>query len=109
MMQFDDDRPRLSQGTPDAGPLPRSLGKALGVALGAALLVATFMLSMIVFAVLAVIGVLAWTYLWWKTRDLRRQMREHPAGGHVIDGEARREPPFRDPGDPGPNAGRPVD
>ena len=26
-------------------------------------------------------------HLWWKTRALRRQMREHPPGGRVMDGE----------------------
>jgi len=26
-------------------------------------------------------------YLWWKTRDLRKQMRNHPFGDEVIAGE----------------------
>lgn len=92
-MQYDSERPRLAappiQGD---GPLQRTVAKVLGVVLGAALLVAVFMLSVVVFAVVAVVGVLAFAYLWWQTRELRRRMRERPPGGHVIEGESRREP-----------------
>ncbi len=48
-------------------------------------------------------GAVALGYLWWRTRDLRKQMREHPAGnvvieGEVIEGEVIREVDFRDVG-----------
>lgn len=61
--------------------------------------------SLVVVAVVAVAGVLIWGYVWWKTRALRRQMRdamaaqaagatgtgETPAAsGQVIEGEAVR-------------------
>jgi HAMP domain-containing protein len=54
------------------------------------LLALGFMFSLIVFAVIAVIGLALWGYVRWKTRKLRRAMREQAAGnnGHVIDGEA---------------------
>ena len=57
----------------------------------AVLLVAAFTFSLLVLAILATVGVLVWGYLWWKTRELRKQMREQPLGGRVIEGEAIRE------------------
>ncbi len=62
------------------------------------MLVAAFTLSLLVFALLATIGLLVWGYVWWKTRELRRQMRERPPGGRVIEGETIRdtEPDNRD-------------
>ena len=57
----------------------------------AVLLVAAFTFSLLVLAILAIVGVLVWGYLWWKTRDLRRQIREQPPGGRVIEGEAIRD------------------
>lgn len=72
------------------------------IALGAAL-----MFSLVFFAVVAVAGLIFWLYIWWKTRALRRQMREQAAqqggdqpfaaqasgpeaSGDVIEGEAVR-------------------
>ena len=57
----------------------------------ALLLVAAFTFSLVLFAVLVVVGLLVWTYLWWKTRALRKQMRERPPGGRVIEGEVIRD------------------
>ncbi len=69
--------------------------KALGVVLGAVLLTAALLFSVVVFAVLAVGGLLVLGYLWWKTRDLRRQMRqqmrEQPPDGSIIEGEVIRK------------------
>jgi hypothetical protein len=47
-------------------------------------------------AVLVAVGLLGVGYLWWKTRDLRRQMRERPPGGRVIEGEVIRDTASRD-------------
>ncbi len=66
-------------------------GKVLTFASAAVLLVVAFMFSLLVFAILATGGLLVWGYLWWKTRELRRQMRERPPGGRVIEGEATRD------------------
>ena len=50
------------------------------------------MFSVLLFAVVATVGVVAWGYLWWRTRELRRRMRDRPPGGGVvIEGEVIRE------------------
>ena len=67
------------------------LSKVLTFALAAVLLVVAFTFSLLVFAILVTGVLLVWGYLWWKTRELRRQMRERPPGGRVIEGEAIRE------------------
>lgn len=55
---------------------------------GLALLVLGFMFSVVLLAVVAVAGLGIWSYVWWKTRKLRRAMREQAPNGQVIDGEA---------------------
>ena len=91
-MRMDERRLRLEGGAGrrrvDAAGL---LGKVATIAAGAILLVAVFMFSLLVFAIVAAGVSLAWGYLWWKTRDLRAQMRERPTGERVIEGEVIRE------------------
>jgi len=58
------------------------------------------MFSMLLVAVVLTAGALAWGYLWWKTRELRKQIRMHSSGdivnetkvieGEVIEGEVIR-------------------
>ena len=67
------------------------LAKALAVVAGAALLVVALMFSLVIFAVLIIGATMLVGYLWWKTRDLRKQMRERPPGGHIIEGEVVHE------------------
>jgi ABC-type bacteriocin/lantibiotic exporter with double-glycine peptidase domain len=80
-------------------PLPNQpgpLGKLLALIFGAILLVLGFMFSLVILAVAAVVGLVAFGYFWWKTRELRRILREQqaaaasarPAGGEVFEGEA---------------------
>lgn len=57
-------------------PEPSLLGRILGIAAGAVLLVAALMFSVVVFAFALAAGLLVWGWLWWKTREVRRQMRE---------------------------------
>jgi hypothetical protein len=70
---------------------PGLLGKVATIAAGAVLLVAVFMVSLLVFAIVATGVSLVGGYLWWKTRDLRNQLRERPTGERVIEGEVIRE------------------
>jgi O-antigen/teichoic acid export membrane protein len=80
--------------------VPGVLGKVLAIAAGIVVMAAAFVFSILVFAVIAVAGLLLWAYLWWKTRELRKHLRERPPGGHTIEGvvirevdiEAEREP-----------------
>jgi uncharacterized protein HemX len=71
--------------------------KAL-VAIGGALMVASaFVLSLVFLAVGLVVVLTVGGYLWWQTRELRKQMRARmqarsppPATGEVIEGEVIR-------------------
>jgi hypothetical protein len=44
--------------------------------------------SIALFAVVLTVGAIVWGYLWWKTRDLRRAMREH-MNAHTADSGMR--------------------
>lgn len=86
-MSLDEDRHRLGGGAQFGVSGPGILGKLVTIVAGVLLLAAAFMLSLLVFAVVAVVALGVFGYFWWKTRELRRQMREHPPGGRVIEGE----------------------
>ena len=86
------------------GQPPGPLAKVVTFLLGAALLVVGFMFSLVALAVVAVGAVLAGTWFWWKTRALRREMREQmrqqqpsgaseqqPFAGRIIEGEVIRD------------------
>lgn len=83
-----DDRPRE----------PGLLAKMVALLGGAALVVLGFMFSLVLIAVAVVLVAGVWAYLWWKTRELRRRLREAqaaapaeaPRGGQVFDGESAR-------------------
>jgi len=64
------------------------LRKAFALLAGAILLILGFMASVVVFAIVAVLGLALWGYVWWKTRKLRQTMQAQAPGGQVIDGEA---------------------
>ena len=66
-------------------------------------LVLAFTFSLVFLAVVAVAGLLVWGYVWWKTRELRRRIKDQmqnppfeqptvePEGeGEIIEGEAVR-------------------
>jgi hypothetical protein len=75
---------------------PGLLGRILTAVASATVLVAVLTFSLVIFATVAAIALLAGSYLWWKTRALRRQMRERPRGGRVIEGEVIRDAETRD-------------
>jgi len=66
------------------------LRKVLTFVVTIAVVCLALMFSALLFAVIAVVVVVAGGYLWWKTRDLRKQMREQfqeqPSGGVIIEG-----------------------
>jgi UPF0716 family protein affecting phage T7 exclusion len=68
---------------------PGLLEKLLALVAGVILLIVGFMFSVVLLAIVAVAGLVAWSYFWWKTRALRKAMRERPfPDGQVIEGEA---------------------
>jgi hypothetical protein len=82
-------------GTPSRRP--GLLRKLVAAVAGIALLVGAFMVSVVVIATLAVAGVVGGAWLWWRTRELRKRVREQvraqeQAQGRVIEGEAIRDP-----------------
>lgn len=97
-----------SLGRQPQGPLARIATFVVGTIL----MVVGFMFSLAALAVVAVAVVVVGTWLWWKTRAMRRQIEEQLAqqpafqanetvfDGHIIEGEAVREP------EPGAPAGR---
>ena len=54
---------------------PTLLQKIVGVVLAGAVFVVMLMFSVVAFAAVAAVGLVVWGWLWWKTRDLRKQMR----------------------------------
>jgi membrane protein implicated in regulation of membrane protease activity len=67
------------------------LTKALAVAVGVTLLIGAVAISFVLFAValtgLLILGI----YVWWKTRELRRELKSRMRRGDVIEGEVVRE------------------
>lgn len=54
---------------------------------GAILLILGVMASAVVVAVIVLLGLATWGYLWWKTRRLRRTAGKQATGGSIIEGE----------------------
>ena len=78
---------------------PASLaGRLLGFVGAIIVAILAFMFSLAALAVVAVGGALLGGWLWWKTRAVRKQMREQmqrqatqrPDGGYIIEGEVIR-------------------
>ena len=74
----------LSHATANSPSLFRRVAR-LVVAI--ALIGLVLMFSALLFIVVLTAGTMVLGYLWWKTRDLRKQMRNHPLGDEVIRGE----------------------
>lgn len=71
---------------------PRSpLQKLLAVVVAGGVFALALMFSVVLFAVVLTVGTVAWGYLWWKSRAIRKQMRDNPPGGLVLEGEVIRE------------------
>jgi uncharacterized protein HemX len=59
----------------------------LALLAGIVLLILGFMFSVVILAVVAVLGLGVWGYVWWKTRKIRQAMREQHPDGQIIEGE----------------------
>ncbi|HEY5928979.1 MAG TPA: hypothetical protein VIU02_01580 [Burkholderiales bacterium] len=86
---------RIGGGQPSPAQRPGLLRKLVAAVVGTLILIGAFMLSVVVLAAVAAVGLVGGAYLWWRTRELRKRLREHaqarPAGGRVIDGEVIRD------------------
>jgi Flp pilus assembly protein TadB len=79
---------------------PGLLRKLAALIVTVAMVGLVLMFSAVLFAIIIVAGALAWAYLWWKTRELRKQMRNFPprevkreekmSDGNVFEGEVIR-------------------
>ena len=103
-------RMRVSYRGQPPGKPPTVLQKVLAVIVGAGVLAAALLFSVVVLAVVVTVGVIGGGYLWWRTRAVRRQLREQVAAmqataaeaqaraedqrsaGEIIDGEYSRVP-----------------
>jgi FtsH-binding integral membrane protein len=65
------------------------LQRVVSFVLGIALLIAAFFFASIIFAIAAILALIIWGWLMWRTRHLRREMER--AEGSVIEGEYRVE------------------
>jgi cytochrome b subunit of formate dehydrogenase len=52
------------------------LRKLAALLLTAAMVGLVLMFSAVLFVIILVVGTIAWAYLWWKTRELRKHMRD---------------------------------
>jgi len=70
------------------GPWQKLVAGVAGIGLFALAL----MFSVVLFAVVATVGLAVWGWVWWKTRDLRKQMRAqmeaHRAQANTTSGQA---------------------
>lgn len=77
-----------------ATPPTSLLGQILALITALILLVLGFMFSLVLLAVFVAVGLIVGAWFFWKTRHLRKAMREagatgnSPTAGHVIEGEA---------------------
>ena len=91
-MNHDDPRARIGYRGSAVSRAKDLASKALIVIGGGLILGSAFAISLVVLAIALVVVLTFGGYLWWKTRELRRQMRERmqaqsePAG-EVIEGE----------------------
>ncbi len=74
-------RNRLHSHARPSGPLNKLAALLVAVVMIALLL----MFSVVIVAVVLLAGSIAWGYFWWKTRALRKQMRNQPSAGIVME------------------------
>jgi hypothetical protein len=88
MQSPDDEQRKLEYG---GRQFPSLLTKVLAVAASIVVLIGAIAISFVLFTAALTVIVAFGIYLWWKTRHLRRQLREGvPPGGTVIEGEVTR-------------------
>ena len=91
-MPIDPERARFFSQFANRRARPMSVWqKIVAAVVGGGVFILALMFSVVLFAVVVTVGLAAWGYLWWKTRNLRKQMRDNPPDGLVIEGVVIRE------------------
>ena len=73
-------RMQIKYGLNSPSNSPGFLRKLVAFALTVAMIGLLLMFSAVLLVIILVGGTLAWGYLWWKTREMRKQMRAFHAG-----------------------------
>ena len=76
--------------SPTSARPPSLLRKAGAIVATTALAGVVLMFSAVLLAVVLSVGTVAFAYLWWKTRELRKQMRNFPPPGATMKHEVLR-------------------
>lgn len=61
--------------SPSRNGLPGPVARVLGIVAGTVVAICALFVSVVAFAAVLVVGAVAGGWLWWKTRDVRRQLR----------------------------------
>jgi ABC-type bacteriocin/lantibiotic exporter with double-glycine peptidase domain len=93
-MQLNEGRPRLGYRGSVSSRARDIILKTVAVVAGGVVLTSAFVLSLAFFAIVFAVVLVFGGYLWWKTRDLRKQLRAQMQGqmhtqqpqGDVIEG-----------------------
>ncbi len=93
-MQFDERRPGLGYRGSGSSRATDIILKIFAMVAAGIALASAFVLSLLFFAVVFAVVLVFGGYLWWKTRDVRKQMRDQMQGrmhaqdppGDVIEG-----------------------
>jgi membrane protein implicated in regulation of membrane protease activity len=67
-------------------PVRNLVARIITIITGAVLFVGAFVFSVVFFAVILAVAVVLGSYFLWKTRHLRKQMRQRSYEGDVIEG-----------------------
>jgi membrane protein implicated in regulation of membrane protease activity len=87
-MQGDEERARLGYSGGVTSRAKSFMAKTAAVVVGGVMLASAFVVSLAFFAFALAVALVLGGYLWWKTRDLRKQMREQFRGQtHVHDSQ----------------------
>jgi|SRR3954462_1908749 hypothetical protein len=93
-MQRDEPRARIDYRGSALSRARQIALKSLLVVGGAVMLASAFLVSLVFFVIALAVVLVFGGYLWWKTRELRRQLRARAqerhwqqSGGRVIEGE----------------------
>jgi O-antigen/teichoic acid export membrane protein len=90
-MQLDLEPPKLGYRGNIRSRAKNALLKITAVAGAGVMFLSALAISLVVFVIALTVVLGFGAYFWWKTREMRRQMREASAGSSIIEGVVVRE------------------